>query len=521
MSQRVSRSIKNMEVGIFFYLLSLVLAFFSRGIFLKQLGAEFMGLTGVLMNIMSYLNVAELGIGTSITFFLYKPLQQQDHTKTNEVMSVLAWLYRCIGLLIAVGGVVTSFFFPLFFGQLQVGLPFAFYSYLLTAVAGYVFNYRQLLVSANQQQYVVNGYFQTIAIVQSLVQIVLAILWANPYVWSAVGLLFTLIGCWVFNRRIRRQYPWLRTSLKQGRQQLRLYPEILRKTRQVFVQKLKNLILYRSDDLLVAAFGGVVLSAFYYNYTMLVNKLNFMVNIVSDGMNAGVGNLIAEGNQQNTMKVFWELTALRFLITGTVVFGFLLFMQPFIACWLGPEWLLSDTIVYLLLANVFIMLSRGVVEMYISACGLFQDVWAAWTELVVNLLVTLALAPYIGIAGILIGKIVSVVFIALLWKPLFLFRNGLHEPVSAYWRSMLPFYLVFAFFLAAALALKVWVIDPMHISSWLLLVAMGAAVLPLLLAVYFLALFIATRGMRYFVARSPKAWRALRFLDFSERPAHS
>lgn len=512
MSQRVSRSIKNMQVGMFFYLLSLLLAFFSRGIFLRQLGAEFMGLTGVLMNIMSYLNVAELGIGTSITFFLYKPLQQHDREKVCEVMSVLAWLYRCIGLVIAVGGVVVSLFFPFFFSELHAGLPlvyFAFYSYLLTAVAGYVLNYRQLLVSANQQQYVVNGYFQTIAIVQSLVQIVLAVVWANPYVWSAVGLLFTLIGCWVFNRRISREYPWLKTSLRHGRRQLHFYPEILRKTRQVFVQKLKDLILYRSDDLLVAAFGGVVLSAFYYNYTMLVNKLNFMVNIVSDGMNAGVGNLVAEGNRRNTLKVFWELTALRFLITGVVVFGFLLFIQPFVGCWLGPEWLLSDVIVYLLLAHVFIMLSRGVVEMYISACGLFQDVWAAWTELAVNLGVTLALAPQLGIAGILIGKLSSVVVIAMLWKPLFLFRHGLHEPVGHYWRGMAPYYLVFALFLGISLALKLWLIDPMAITSWLQLLTMGAALLPPLLLAYFLTLFIATRGMRYFVARSPRAWRWL------------
>ena len=516
MGRRVSRSIQNMKVGMFFYLLSLLLAFFSRGIFLRQLGAEFMGLTGVLMNIMSYLNVAELGIGTSITFFLYKPLQQDDHQKINEVMSVLAFLYRCIGWIILGGGVIVSLFFPLFFGQLATGLPlvyFAFYSYLFTAIAGYVFNYRQLLVSANQQQYIVNGYFQTIGIVQSLVQIVLALWWANPYVWSAVGLLFTLLGCWVFNRRIRRQYPWLQTNLQQGRLQLRLYPEILRKTRQVFVQKLKNLILYRSDDLLVATFGGVVLSAFYFNYTMLLNKLNFMVNIISDGMNAGVGNLVAEGNQKNTLKVFWELTALRFLITGAVVFGFLMFMQPFIVCWLGSEWLLSDAIVYLLLVNVFIMLSRGVVEMYISACGLFHDVWAAWTELALNLTVTLALAPWMGIAGILVGKIVSVVFLALLWKPLFLFRDGLHVPVGVYWRGMVPYYVVFALFLAVAVALKLWLIDPMAISSWLQLLAVGAAVLPLLLVLYFLTLFVATVGMRYFVARSATAYRFLHFLD--------
>ena len=98
MSERVHRSVMNIKVGMLFYVLSLFLAFFSRKIFLDCLGAEFIGLTGMLMNIMSFLSVAELGIGTSIVYFLYKPLQEDNHEKINEVMSMLAYLYRCIGL---------------------------------------------------------------------------------------------------------------------------------------------------------------------------------------------------------------------------------------------------------------------------------------------------------------------------------------------------------------------------------------------------------------------------------------
>ena len=74
MGERVHRSIVNVRVGLLFYLLSLFLAFFSRKVFLDCLGAEFIGLTGTLSNILNFLNVAELGIGTGITYFLYKPL---------------------------------------------------------------------------------------------------------------------------------------------------------------------------------------------------------------------------------------------------------------------------------------------------------------------------------------------------------------------------------------------------------------------------------------------------------------
>ena len=122
MGERVHRSVMNIKVGMFFYILSLFLAFFSRKIFLDCLGAEFIGLTGMLMNIMSFLSVAELGIGTSIAYFLYKPLQADNHDEINRVVSMLAFLYRCIGGVIGIGGLIVSLFFPIWFDDLSTGL---------------------------------------------------------------------------------------------------------------------------------------------------------------------------------------------------------------------------------------------------------------------------------------------------------------------------------------------------------------------------------------------------------------
>ena len=76
MTDRVHKSILNAKVNLLFYFLTIFLSFFSRKIFLECLGTEFIGLTGTLGNILGYLNLAELGIGSCISFFLYKPLKQ-------------------------------------------------------------------------------------------------------------------------------------------------------------------------------------------------------------------------------------------------------------------------------------------------------------------------------------------------------------------------------------------------------------------------------------------------------------
>ena len=68
---RVRKSYLNARVNIFFYLVTLFIAFFSRKIFLEKLGDDFVGLTGTLQNLLNFLNLAELGIGASIGFVLY------------------------------------------------------------------------------------------------------------------------------------------------------------------------------------------------------------------------------------------------------------------------------------------------------------------------------------------------------------------------------------------------------------------------------------------------------------------
>ncbi|MCQ2411288.1 MAG: hypothetical protein MJ053_07580, partial [Elusimicrobiaceae bacterium] len=94
---RVRKSLLNAKVNLIFYFLILVLSFFSRKIFLDTLGADFIGLTGTLYNLLASLNIAELGIATAISYVLYKPLFEHDEQKIMEILSAPGYLYRWIG----------------------------------------------------------------------------------------------------------------------------------------------------------------------------------------------------------------------------------------------------------------------------------------------------------------------------------------------------------------------------------------------------------------------------------------
>ena len=159
------------------YLISLFLAFFSRKIFLDNLGAEFIGLTSTLSNILGILNLSEMGIGLCISFFLFKPIADNNTQEINNIISLLGYLYKRIGQFIIACGIVVSLFFPLIFehSNLSYGIIyFSFYTLLASNSIGYFINYRQTLLSADQKMYIVTMFYQGFAILKSLLQIFLA-----------------------------------------------------------------------------------------------------------------------------------------------------------------------------------------------------------------------------------------------------------------------------------------------------------------------------------------------------------
>ena len=436
MGERVKKSVLNAEVNLTFYFLTLILSFFSRKIFLDNLGAEFIGLSGTLSNILGYLNLAELGISGCISFTLFKPIQRNDQQQISEILSIFGYLYKIIGLIILGAGIFISLFFPIIFCDVEFGLDivyFAFYSILGSSLIGYFINYRQTLLSADQKNYLVAIYFQTAGIIKTLIQIYLAYTYQNLYIWIFVEFIFSIIGCIILNWKINQIYPWLKTDKSKGRLLLKKYPGIITSTKQIFIHKIKDFILNKSDELFIFIFVSLKMVAYYGNYALIVTKAGQLFGSVLNSIDASIGNLVAEGNKSNIMKVFWEMLTLRHFVGGLLCFSIYHFIEPFIFLWLGPKYIIDHDIIIMLTIYTYISYSRSIVDMYNHAYGLYHDTWAAWAELAINISITLVAGYYYGIIGLLLGKIISTGLIVVLWKPYFLFTSGLQENYYVYW----------------------------------------------------------------------------------------
>jgi O-antigen/teichoic acid export membrane protein len=300
---------------------SIAIAFFTRKIFLDKLGADFIGLTGTLQSLLGFLNLAELGVGTAIGYVLYKPIYDEDRIKINEIISVFGFLYRCIGLFIVGVGVILSLFLPLIFPDTPFSwgvIYFGFYAYLFASMLGYFVNYKQTLLSADQRNYVVTGYFQLTTTVKMLVQMVQAMTTTSFYLYLAIEIVFGIVHSLILEWKINQTYPWLKSEIRLGRSLFKKYPEIGKYVKQLFIHKIGEFVQYQLSPLLIYSYVSLPIVALYGNYTLLTERIRAFFSTFLGSTGAGIGSLISEGDPKKIYSVYKELLAFRVFLSGVV-----------------------------------------------------------------------------------------------------------------------------------------------------------------------------------------------------------
>src|SRR5574344_2527378 len=97
---RTENSIKNIIMNFLYNILNYGLRFISRIIFVKTLAEVYLGVNGLLSNVLGILSLTELGIGTAIGYSLYEPLAKKDNDKISSLMQFYKKAYRIISLIV-------------------------------------------------------------------------------------------------------------------------------------------------------------------------------------------------------------------------------------------------------------------------------------------------------------------------------------------------------------------------------------------------------------------------------------
>lgn len=502
---RVKKTMLNAKVNLICYFASFITAFFTRKILLDQLGAEFIGFTGTIGSLLSFLNLAELGIGTAIGYVLYKPIADGDRFKINEIISVLGYLYHKIGYIILGIGIVTSFFLPLIFPSTTFSwsvIYFGFYAYLTSSLIGYFANYKASLLSADQRNYIVTGYFQLTTTTKVILQMILALYFRSFIVYLLIELFFGIINSIILNWKINKTYPWLKSEVKLGRKLFKKYPEITTYTKQIFAHRVGGVVQGQLTPFLIYSFVSLPVVALYTNYTLLTQKIESLISATINSTGAAVGNLIAEGDKEKILKVFKELLSLRVFIASIVAACIFQFSSQFIGVWLGEQYILEGYTVALIAILSGLNISRGVLDQFCYGSGLFADVWAPYAESLIMAIFAITGGYLWGLPGVLLGPLASIIAIIFIWKPYYLFSKGFKISVWKYWQIFGSHLLVaIVAYSASAYICEQVIRSLITATGWIGLIIEGALFFITISLFTFVCFYLTSKGFRDIVGR--------------------
>ncbi len=436
---RTYNSLRNSAAATVIFLINFCLQFISRKIFLDYLGTEILGLNTTATNLLQFLNLAELGISSAVGFTLYKPIHDDDRRTINEIVTLQRHLYRRIALLVLGGATVLMAFFPVIFAKMQLPLWYAYGSFgvlLFSALLGYFVNYKQIVLTAAQLDYKVQLFYKSVLMVKLLTQILAVRFLADGYVWwLALEVLFAVLASWSLHRATMKACPYLEVVDKSFKQLCACYSVFTTKIKQMFFHRVGGFALQQCSPLVIYAYSSLTLVALYGNYYMVIIGILSLMNATFNSMGASIGNLVAEGNKQRIVDVFWELFSARFWIVTTLCFCAYSLIPAFIRLWIGEQYLLPTSTLSLLIAMLYIQLFRTNVGNFLDAYALTRDIWSPIIEASLNIGGSILLGYYWGLNGILLAVVASLSIMIEGWKPIFLFREGLRLPFILYIRQ--------------------------------------------------------------------------------------
>lgn len=500
---RTHRTIQNARVSLFFFILQIFLGFYSRKIFFNYLGAEILGLNTTLGNLLGFLNLAEMGIGVAIATSLYRPILQKNQQEISEILSVQSILYKRLVLFLLVLSIPLMGIFPMLFEKTNCSLSYIYIAYLVFlwgTISGYMWNYKEIVIAADQKGYKLMYYVQGGKLIKTVFQIILLLNGGEYWGWISVEFGFSCILVFIINYVIKREYPWLKIHHKAGKELLSRYQDLIKQTKQLFFHKISTYVLYETSPLIIYAYASLSMVAYYGNYMILINYTMSMVNVVFEGMGASIGNLVAENNKTHTMEVFWELFTSRIWLAAVCCFALYVSIPSFIILWIGKEYLLENITLILLILSLFIKISRSVIDSFKNAYKLFADVWAPVSEAALNLSFSLLLGYFWGINGILTGVNISLVIVVLLWKPYYVFKKGFYTSVKEYAKK----YVLHIAMLIICVVISLKIIEQLGFSpvnSYLFLAIYSVCSTLIFAAISYVVLYFTTSGMKRFSKR--------------------
>lgn len=419
--ERTKNASRNMLFGSLHKVYQIIIPFVIRTAMIYFMGVQYLGLNSLFTSILQVLNLAELGVGSAMTYSLYKPIADDDINKICALLSLYKIYYTLIGAVIAGLGLVLTPFIPnLISGDVPLNINI-YVLYLLnlaaTVLSYWVFAYKNSILYAHQRVDVTSKVSMATNTVQYVLQFFAIWIFRSYYLYVIVALAtqaFTNILTALVASRMYPDYKAVK-HLDKGEVE-----EINGRIRDLFTSKIGGVIVNSADTIVVSAFLGLTVLAVYQNYYFILTSIIGIVATTFNSCTAGIGNSLIVDTKEKNFNDLKKFTFLIAWITGFSSSCFLCLYQPFMRAWVGEELQLPFSAVICLVIYYYVYEINQLLNMYKDAGGIWhEDRFRPLITAIANLTMNLIMVQFWGIYGVILSTVLSMLLVGMPW----LFHN--------------------------------------------------------------------------------------------------
>lgn len=408
---RLQNVSKNTFYGILYFIANTLFQFINRAVLLYVLSESYLGLNSLFTNVLNMLSVAELGFGTVLVYRMYKPIAENDTRQIAALVRAYKRIYTCVGIVVIVIGLILMPFLPYLIKDdtagLGVNIYLLFSIYIINTAIGYFFSYKRSLIFAHQRNDIESKAKLVYIPTLSVLQIIVLFATKNYTLYVGVMPIATAVDCLIIYRVSSKLYKYP----KGGKLDPDTKKEIKKNVLAMLCHKIGAVVVTATDSILISAFLGLAILGRYSNYMLIISALTSLVVILVTALQAGVGDSVARRTPEENHILFKRLNFIFSWIAGLFTICCICLFQHFMTVWssmVGKDQLIDVLSMLLLSFSFFVSMSRKVVNLFKEVIGLFiQDAYKPIVESVLNIVLSIVLCRYIGLAGIILGTILS------------------------------------------------------------------------------------------------------------------
>lgn len=494
---RTSNSIKNIFISMMTNIIAMLIGFGIQAIFVRTLNSEYLGINGLFTNILSLFAIVEFGLGNAMVYSLYKPVAEDDKEKIIILMNFYKRTYRVIAIFIFAIAMLLLPFINSIVGPTKIpeNINFIYFLFVIDITASYLLTYKRSILYANQKSYIMNLVHMLYLIFMNLCQAIILLTMKNFILFLIIKILFRILENVVINIIANKKYEFLKKKVVKS---------LEKEEKKVILKKIKGLLFYKTGNAVVSATDNITISTFlgvsvvgtYYNYNIIMVALTQLFTQAFNSITASVGNLLVEEKDpEKVYDIYKKILMFNSWIYGFATTAIYSVIGSFIEVWVGKEYLLSNTVLIILIINFYLQGMRRTYMIFKEAAGIFhEDRYFSMIEAVTNIIFSVLLAKILGLIGIFIGTIIGTLPIILYDYPVIIYKKIFRKKYVTYLKENITFFIANMLFVFLVSIITTYIV----LDNVILSIIVKAIVCTLVYNILYVICFYRTKEFKYF-----------------------